>query len=437
MKLFLCGGGAGLQVQSAYYKFNSIINHNKPLLYIPLAMKDDNYDSCYEWITNELKFMNINIFMVRSFEELLSLDFDNYCAIFIGGGNTFDLLYGLKDSGCFNKIKDYILNDGIVFGGSAGAIIFGYDLDACKLDDSNEIGLVDQCGFNVLDNISILCHFTNRDSIHDKNNNDYLLGISDGRKLLALPEEDTLFINGNDIEVIGSKDFYLFFNNKRIKINPYNFTDNYKKLILKKKIKNIVFDLGSVILKGVPKDFLLDKNIDSNMILKLNNYFDKISICDYGKESLEDVFNSCCFDEDIINNYKDYLVNYFKYRDINMDLVKLINILKNNNYKIFILSDNNKEAYNYYKELEILKNIDGWTISCFYNCLKKDEKLFDIFLNKYNLDSRECYFIDDNSINIDIAAKKGFNTFLFNENNDINILLLDMYNHGVGEIYER
>ena len=246
-----------------------------------------------------------------------------------------------------------------------------------------------------------------------------------------------MFINGNDIEVIGSKDFYLFFNNKRIKINPYNFTDNYKKLILKKKIKNIVFDLGSVILKGVPKDFLLDKNIDSNMILKLNNYFDKISICDYGKESLEDVFNSCCFSEDIINNYKDYLVNYFKYRDINMDLVKLINILKNNNYKIFILSDNNKETYNYYKELEIFKNIDGWTISYFYNYLKKDEKLFDIFLNKYNLDSRECYFIDDNSINIDIAAKKGFNTFLFNENNDINILLLDMYNHGVGEIYER
>ena len=36
--------------------------------------------------------------------------------LFIGGGNTFKLLYELKSSGAFKKIKQFINNNGIVFG---------------------------------------------------------------------------------------------------------------------------------------------------------------------------------------------------------------------------------------------------------------------------------------------------------------------------------
>lgn len=52
MKLFLNGGGCGNQTLLAYREINKTINHNKPVLYIPLAMDEGNhpYDSCYEWI---------------------------------------------------------------------------------------------------------------------------------------------------------------------------------------------------------------------------------------------------------------------------------------------------------------------------------------------------------------------------------------------------
>ena len=80
----------------------------------------------------------------------------NYSAIFIGGGNTFKLLKGIKDRGAFSKLKDFINNNGIIFGGSAGAII-----------------------------------------------------------LCALPEEDTIFINGENIEVIGNRPYYVFKNGER------------------------------------------------------------------------------------------------------------------------------------------------------------------------------------------------------------------------------
>lgn len=113
MQLILCGGGSGEQNYYANKKLNEIIDHSKPLLYIPLAMDENEhpYDSCYEWINEELAQVQLSrIDMVRSFEELAQKDYDNYCALFIGGGNTYKLLKGIKDSGAFEKIKEFINN---------------------------------------------------------------------------------------------------------------------------------------------------------------------------------------------------------------------------------------------------------------------------------------------------------------------------------------
>lgn len=94
MKVFICGGGAGKQTIRAMKRLNEVIDHNLPCLYIPLAMEADNYDGCYRWITNELKCLDISgIDMVRSAEEMSGKCLDKYGFLFIGGGNTFKLLY--------------------------------------------------------------------------------------------------------------------------------------------------------------------------------------------------------------------------------------------------------------------------------------------------------------------------------------------------------
>ena len=215
MKLLLCGGGCGEQTIEANKKFNEIIDHTKPLLYVPLAMDENKhpYDGCLEWITGELSSVNIpKIEMVRSFEELASKNFNDYCAIFIGGGNTYKLLKGLKDSGTFNKIREYINNDGIVYGGSAGAIIFGYDINSCLAMDENNVNLEDTRGFNVLSCKSIFAHYTNEKTseLHDKYKQ-YLSNYSlSNEQIIALPEEDTIFINGDFIEIIGNRPYYEF-----------------------------------------------------------------------------------------------------------------------------------------------------------------------------------------------------------------------------------
>ena len=213
MKVFLCGGGSGDQTVEAYKKLNEVIDRSKPCLYIPLAMEQEKYADCYEWIRGELKNIDIPyIEMVKSTDELAAKDLNDFGLIFIGGGNTFKLLSELKKSGAFEKIKEYLNSEGVVFGGSAGAIIFGKDLDACRLADVNEVGLIETDGFDILNGISILCHYTNQTPQKDDESRQYLLELSKRRKTIALPEEVTLFVNSGDIEVIGNRPYYLFEN---------------------------------------------------------------------------------------------------------------------------------------------------------------------------------------------------------------------------------
>ena len=127
MKLVLNGGGCDIQVESARRLLNSLIDHNKKILYIPFAWPDKTYNGCLEFMTGELSDIDkIGIDMVKTIEDLMSKNFNDYACLYIGGGNTYQLLHMLKTSGAFDKIKKYLLEDnGIVYGGSAGAIIFG------------------------------------------------------------------------------------------------------------------------------------------------------------------------------------------------------------------------------------------------------------------------------------------------------------------------
>lgn len=220
MRIFLCGGGCGQQTVDANKKLNEVIDHNKPILYIPLAMTSERYPSCYEWIKDELKCIDVpNIDMVVSGTDLFNKNLEDYSALFIGGGNTFKLLKDLKDSGSFEKIKVFIENNGIVFGGSAGAIILGQCIDTCKYADKNEVDLKDLMGFDVVSYFSFLCHFTNQDKEKTEVNKNYLLELSKKEKIIALPEEDTIYYENGKFEIIGNRPFYIFEEGNMISYN--------------------------------------------------------------------------------------------------------------------------------------------------------------------------------------------------------------------------
>lgn len=238
MNLILCGGGSGEQNILANKKLNEIVDHKKPILYIPLAMEESEhpYDSCYEWIMGELSQVDvIRIDMVRNFDELSNKNLTDYTALFIGGGNTYKLLKGLKESGSFDKIRSYLKNDGIIIGGSAGAVIFGKDIDIISSMDSNDVKLIDTRGFDVLSGISIFPHYTNtKKRLSDEENKERMnkftqaivnFSLNNG-DVYAIPEEDAIYFDGISVEVLGTRNYYYFSNGM---IEEYEINNRHHK----------------------------------------------------------------------------------------------------------------------------------------------------------------------------------------------------------------
>lgn len=221
MGIILGGGGSGQQTILTNKLVESLIDNNKPILYIPLAMEPYRYESCLAWINGE--FSNIkhgNIVMVKSALEILEHNLSDYAMIFIGGGNTYRLLTRLKDSGAFERIKQYVDNGGLVYGGSAGAIIFGKDINSCLYQDENAVGLKDTSGFNSLFGFSFTAHYTNQDAEQTKKATEYLTKYSITEPVIALPEEDSLYTDDETVKIVGTKPWYIFNNGNKKQLEP-------------------------------------------------------------------------------------------------------------------------------------------------------------------------------------------------------------------------
>ena len=111
VKLLLCGGGSGTQTVETNKVFNQIVNHSKPVLYVPLAMDESEhtYDSCLEWINGELSEVDIpSIEMVRTFEELASKNYYDYS--FLSDPIIHIYRPGIHTSFvCYDKSPDYAI----------------------------------------------------------------------------------------------------------------------------------------------------------------------------------------------------------------------------------------------------------------------------------------------------------------------------------------
>ncbi|ENH97657.1 hypothetical protein J416_04406 [Gracilibacillus halophilus YIM-C55.5] len=138
-----------------------------------------------------------------------------FSAIYIGGGNTFRLLKDFKETCFTNVLKEYLAKGGIIYGGSAGAIIFGQDIRTCSHMDSNDVGLQDFHGLGLVENYSIWCHYNGE---NDAVINNYIFEYKN--PVISLPEETALFIDDEVITVIGTKPAILFNEENKKVIQP-------------------------------------------------------------------------------------------------------------------------------------------------------------------------------------------------------------------------
>ena len=180
-------------------------------------------------------------------------------------------------------------------------------------------------------------------------------------------------------------------------------------------IKNIIFDLGNVLLKFQPKEFLLRFTDDVEYIDQFSAKIFRGNIwlnLDRGTTSLENAKN------DFISKYseeKDFLTLFFNHwMEMLTPIEENINLLKELRelgYETYILSNFIKETYTYIKKkYDIFSLFEGQIISGIENIIKPEKAIYELLLNRFSLIPEESLFIDDVLSFLKPAKKLGMKT---------------------------
>lgn len=187
-------------------------------------------------------------------------------------------------------------------------------------------------------------------------------------------------------------------------------------------IKNIIFDLGNVVLKlkwenvlnkfsNNPNDIkLLHKVIfDSEEWKELDNgTIEKQDAINIMISQLPQELHQTC--KNIMNNWREGLV-------INNEIINFISSIKSQGYKTYILSNAPHEIPEYLTNKDLNKYFDGQIISAQEKVSKPEEKIYKILLNRFSLVPEESLFLDDKIENIEAAKKCNINGYVFDYNN--------------------
>lgn len=188
-------------------------------------------------------------------------------------------------------------------------------------------------------------------------------------------------------------------------------------------IKNIIFDLGNVLIRFKPEEFI-NKNIKKEYREKFfNAVFKGQEWADLDRGVLEYSDAVKIFSEKIpecSSEIKKLFDNYIL--DVLEPIEKNIEIMKSlkGKYKLFVLSNFHYPAFDYiFKNWEFFKYFDGKVVSGHCKLLKPEKKIYELLCLTYSLKPNECVFIDDTKANIEAAEEFGINGIHLT---DINIL---------------
>ena len=196
-------------------------------------------------------------------------------------------------------------------------------------------------------------------------------------------------------------------------------------------IRNLIFDLGNVILNIDTKlSEIAFAKYGMNDFEKLytlasqNELFDRLEVGSITETEFYDEFRKvtgCKLDNQILEQCWDALIMDFPAARIDM----LKRLKAEGKYRTFILSNTNIIHYRFYTAL--LKQtfgIDGLEslvehayFSHEIGLKKPNREIFDYVVEHSHIKPAESIFIDDNKANIDAANALGFNTIFLKDNN--------------------
>ena len=183
-------------------------------------------------------------------------------------------------------------------------------------------------------------------------------------------------------------------------------------------IKNIIFDIGNVLTDFRWKEFLEDKGFQGEMLERIA----KASVLspvwpelDRGVWSFDEVMagfvkNAPELEKELRVAFDD-MTDIVTIRDFTMDW---IGELKKKGFSVYYLSNFSQKIERECQKALIFRDImDGGILSWMDQLIKPDPAIYQLLLERYSLNAKECVFIDDTKVNVEAGEKLGIRGIVY------------------------
>ncbi len=181
-------------------------------------------------------------------------------------------------------------------------------------------------------------------------------------------------------------------------------------------IKNLIFDVGNVLLEYRWHQMLLDYGLTKEEAAVAGPLFfehETWKELDLGNIPVEDVI---VLYEQRLPQYADLIRWFLTHLELmpipRPDVWEKVHALKEKGYKIYLLSNYNEDFFRVHTQgATFLEDIDGKVVSYEIHKIKPEPEIYLYLLDKYKLQPEESVFFDDRPENTQTAETLGMKTY--------------------------
>ncbi len=196
-------------------------------------------------------------------------------------------------------------------------------------------------------------------------------------------------------------------------------------------MKNLIFDLGNVIVRWDPHGIIenvLESKPSDILVEQFFNHQDWYDV-DRGLKKFEDIISNTS----ALTNLPALTVKEI-YDSVPASLqvidegLALLHRAKKAGYGVYALTNMGLECAEYLSQTyEFWHEFDGMIVSGDVHLIKPEPAIFELLIDKFQLNKDECVFIDDSLKNVEIANSIGIKSLQVVDHGELNAQLQQFF----------
>ena len=184
-------------------------------------------------------------------------------------------------------------------------------------------------------------------------------------------------------------------------------------------ISNIIFDMGGVLIRWNPEKMLESAHLSpEEMVILDRELFHGVEWIqmDRGILTGEETVEAVCgrVPEKLHEAVRSLVLSWHqRYLEPMPGMAELVRELKENGYRIFLLSNASDVLRSYFPRIPGSECFEKLLVSAEEKLLKPSHEIYERLYEKFDLNPAECWFIDDSPANVEGAMLTGMGGTVF------------------------